>query len=61
MVRRYGWQGLYWICPYCGASLDPDEHCTCRNKPEKGAESDFKQIKPTEVPMGDLKTQYRAS
>ena len=22
----------YWTCPYCGAHLDPGEHCDCREK-----------------------------
>lgn len=23
------------ICPYCGARLDPDEHCDCQDNEEK--------------------------
>lgn len=23
------------ICPYCGAHLDPEEHCDCRETEEK--------------------------
>lgn len=22
-------KGYYWTCPYCGANLDPEEHCEC--------------------------------
>lgn len=26
---------LYWICPYCGANLDPGEHCGCQDEDEE--------------------------
>ena len=28
---------MYWTCPYCGANLDPGEHCDCRDPPTEGA------------------------
>lgn len=28
----------YHTCPYCGANLDPDEHCDCQEK-EKTVQS----------------------
>ena len=26
----------YKICPYCGATLDPEEKCDCRNEKSYG-------------------------
>jgi len=26
----------YKICPYCGANLDPDEKCDCREEDKDG-------------------------
>lgn len=28
----------YKTCPYCGANLDPDEKCDCRNEEENETE-----------------------
>lgn len=26
---------IYHTCPYCGANLDPGEHCDCENEREE--------------------------
>ncbi len=31
---------FYRTCPYCGANLDPGEHCDCRKSKFKNTETD---------------------
>ncbi len=28
----------YHVCPFCGANLDPGEHCDCKEKATPGEE-----------------------
>lgn len=45
----------YKICPYCGAALDPEEKCDCREETEDPCAAVPQQKKPADISAADSK------
>ncbi len=46
----------YRICPYCGCTLDPGEHCDCRERAEREAAQEAAQLAADLTRTGKRKT-----